>query len=211
MFDKHYDDWREKRVRKIVKIFGESFFENKTLLELGAGTGKNGKMFEQMGSKVTYAEARQEHLNVLLENDPHAETILLDQDYEWNLNRKFDVIVHWGVLYHLRNWRQDLICATQHSNLIFLESLVSVSEDPEHEIILQEEGYDQAINGFGSRPSAPMIEAHLNQLGCKFTRYDDSDLNSSFHQYDWIVSETNPEDVAMGCRRFWIVEKEEIK
>jgi hypothetical protein len=205
MFNGHYDDWRKKRIDKIVSIYGKDFFDGKTILELGAGTGKNGLMFAAMGAKVTYAEARQEHLNVLLSNNPNVETILLDQDAEWNLGRKFDIVIHWGVLYHLDNWKRDLSCTIKHSNLIFLESIVCVSDDPNFEVKLHEEGYDQALHNIGSRPSAPMIESHLNQIGCTFTRYDDGDLNSSSHKYDWVVSETDQRDIAMGCRRFWIV------
>ena len=208
MFDGHYKDWRKRRFDKIISIFGEDFFKDKTMLELGAGFGENGRMFQDLGAKVTYAEARKEHLDVLLERDSNAKIIVLDQDKIWNLNRKFDIVLHWGVLYHIDNWKQDLFCATNHSDLIFLESIVCASDDPNYEIKLHEEGYDQAINNVGSRPSAAMVEAHVKSLGYSFTRYDDSSLNSSFHIYDWVVSETDTRDIGMGCRRFWILKRE---
>jgi len=208
MFDGHYTDWRIKRFDKIISIFGEEFFKDKTMLELGAGFGENGKMFEELGAKVTYAEARKEHLDVLLERNSQTETILLDQDRSWNLNRKFDIIIHWGVLYHLNNWKQDLTCALSHSNLIFLESEVCRSNNPNLEIKQYECGYDQAINNIGSRPSAIMIENYLTSLGCKIDRYDDAELNSSFHTYNWSVPTPSPEDYIEGYRRFWIIRNE---
>jgi hypothetical protein len=205
MFDGHYVDWREKRFNKIVSIFGTEFFKDKTMLELGAGFGENGKMFEEIGVKVTYADARQEHLDVILERDGAAKTILLDQDKFWNLNRKFDIVLHWGVLYHLDNWKQDLTCALSHSNLIFLESEVCRSNNPNLEIKKYEQGYDQAANNIGCRPSAVMLENYVSSLGCSIDRYDDASLNSSFHKYNWIVPNPSPDDHIKGYRRFWVV------
>jgi len=199
-FDGHYIDWRKTRIDKILSIFGDEFFKGKTILELGAGYGDNGKIFENLGSIVTYAEGYIDNYNVI-----PGKKILLDQDIKWNLGETFDIIIHWGVLYHLDNWEQDLECALQHSSCIFLESEVSDSDDENFEIKVNESGNDQAVNKIGSRPSANKIEKLLKNNGAKFTRYDDEDINSSFHCYNWEVK--NTKTWKSGLRRFWVIEK----
>lgn len=198
MFNGHYDVWRMKRIDKILSIFSKEYFQSKKILELGAGFGGNGKIFESFGANVTYAEGLQENFDKIIGNK-----ILLDQDKKWNLNETFDIVIHWGVLYHLDNWQQDLECTLNHTNCIFLESEVSDSDDPNFEIKTQEAGYDQALNKIGSRPSANKIENFLLSKGAKFTRYDDSDLTADFHCYDWKV--TNSKSWRHGLRRFWVV------
>ena len=202
-FEGHYAGWRQSRISKIEKIFGKLFFQNKSILELGAGFGHIGEHFQSLGSRVSFAEGREE--NVLILKQKFNDVYHLNQNDQWNLNKKFDIVIHWGVLYHLDNWKQDLICALNHSKILLLESEVSDSDDPTFEIKVNEHTeYDQSVNGIGSRPSAQNIENAIINLGFTFQRYDDSDLNYDFHVYDWSV--TNSNTWRHGLRRFWIVQ-----
>lgn len=175
-FQGHYAGWRNKRISKIQNIFGKSFFKNKKILELGCGLGDIGIHFKSLGAHVTFAEGR--HNNILEFNQkyPLEKIIELNQNDAWSLNEKFHIIIHWGVLYHLDNWQQDLKSALNHTNLLFLESEVSDSDDPNFEIKVDEESekYDQSLTGKGSRPSAQYIEKVLSECGATFTRYDDA-------------------------------------
>ena len=128
-FMDHYRGWRPKRISKIESIFGKEFFKDKTILELGCGYGDIGKHFvEKLGSIVTFAEGRQEHIPFIKENNPNSKVVLLDQEKLWNFDEKFDVIIHFGVMYHLKNWKQDLECALKHTDLIILESEIADSD-----------------------------------------------------------------------------------
>jgi hypothetical protein len=123
-----------------------------------------------------------------------------------SLEKEFDIVIHWGVLYHLDNWKADLQISIRHGKIIFLESEVCDSNDPEIEIKVNEpEQYDQAIGRTGSRPSAEMVEKYISETGATFIRYDDSDLNSDSHTYDWPVR--NTKNAPAGQRRFWIIKK----
>lgn len=206
MFDGHYNEWRVKRVNFIEKLYGKSFFRDKTILELGCGHGHIGRYLQnQLGAKVTFADGRIEHLDVIKGIMPNAETVCFDQNLPWNLDRQFDLIIHWGVLYHLDNWRQDLECTAKHTNLILLESEVCDSEDPEFEIkVNQVEGYDQDLGEFSTRPSAAAIEEKLIDLEFLYNRFDNKELNHDFHCYDWEPVTTN--SFTKGHRRFWICE-----
>jgi hypothetical protein len=203
----HYVDWREKRIKKIESIFGKDFFKDKKILELAAGTGHTGQYFESLGAIVTCSDGRHDNL-IALKNryQPNGGTILLDQDGDWQLPNKYDLIIHWGVLYHLNNWQADLKSALNHSNLILLESEASDSDDPNFEIKVDEPNvFDQALHKIGTRPSAAMIEKELSNLGATFIRYDDADINSGCHFYDWKINSSN--NWKDGMRRFWIVKK----
>ena len=96
--------------------------------------------------------------------------------------------------------------ALRHSDLIFLESEVADSDDPNFDLKVKEKNkYDQALRKWGSRPSADNIEKVLKVENFKFKRFDDLNLNSSFHKYDWEVTNTNT--WSHGLRRFWIASK----
>lgn len=212
----HYRTWRPIRVQKIESILGKEFFKDKTILELACGYGDIGKHFrENLGAKVTFAEGRKEHLSFISENNPDSEVIHLNQENEWNLGKRFDVLIHFGVMYHLENWKQDLECALKHSDLIILESEIADSNDPKFEQkFIDPVSYDQSIHPEmkATRPSAGYVESVFAENGFSFIRYDDSDLNAGFHRYDWVVT-GNAENAATdrnvggGLRRFWIARK----
>ena len=203
----HYNDWRVKRVGFVEKLYGKSFFRDKTILELGCGHGHIGRYLQnRLGAKVTFADGREEHLHTIKEILPSADTILLDQNKPWDLNRKFDVVIHWGVLYHLDDWKSDLESVSKHTNLLFLESEVVDTDDPDYEIKVDKvDGYDQDLGEKTTRTSAAAIESHLVDLEFIYNRFDSPELNAEFHVYDWEVKHTKQWE--QGKRRFWIAEK----
>lgn len=208
----HYVEWRKKRINKIIKVMGEDFFRNASGLELACFQGHIGaRLRELFNCVMTFADVRNSHQNEFVKNNPKVLLNIINQENEWNLNRQFDFIIHWGVLYHLDNWQQDLKCALQHSKVIFLESEVCDSSDPTFEIKVKEEKNecDQAFSGKGSRPSPAFIESVLDSQNAKWKRYDDEDINSDIsnkvqHRYNWITKETKTWSV--GLRRFWIID-----
>jgi SAM-dependent methyltransferase len=214
-FMDHYRTWRPTRIRKIEKIFGESFFKDKTLLELACGFGDIGKHFrENRGAVVTFAEGRKEHLSFIEENNPGAEVLHLNQEYLWDLKRKFDIIIHFGVMYHLDNWKQDLECALKHTDLIILESEIADSNKVFEAKVIDPISYDQAINGkrIATRPSASYVEKVFEDNGFIFIRYDDADLNDGLHRYDWKVTGDAEKpgygrNDGGGMRRFWVARR----
>jgi len=213
----HYVGWRTTRINKIIELFGKEFFDGKTLLELGCGYGDIGMFFQSLGAKITLAEGRQEHVDEIKRRHKNIEVICLDQNKPWDLNRKFDIIIHSGVLYHLEHWKKDLECVLNHSNLLILESEVANRSSDKFELLHIEQGHDQAISGQAIRTSAAYIEKELTKLGATFIRYDDSDLNYTdnskkrkkgyvWHMYDWKV-DNNGREWFRGQRRFWVVRK----
>ena len=76
------------------------------------------------------------------------------------------------------------------------------SDNDNFYIVTKEEGYDQAYNNFGIRPSEKYVEKVLSNNGFKYFMIKDSIINSSWHIYDWEI--TNTKTWRAGLRRFWI-------
>lgn len=213
-FNTCYNRWRETRVNKLISLFGNDW-SGKKVLELACAHGNIGLYLKTLGADITFADAREQHLAKVLEKDSTAKTILVDQDTAWDINQEFDIILHFGVLYHLDNWKQDLKSALKHTQTLILESAVA-DADYEYEYKLHEddEGGQNAFNKVGTLPSATSIENYITSLGYTFTRFDDDSLNTNWFKYDWQVSNPDLSSINVssyedkplfGGRRFWLI------
>ena len=208
-----YEEWKNKRVKKIESIFGRDWFCGKSILELGAAHGDVGLHFLKLGAEVIFTDIREEYLQSIKNKvkDLHytAYTLRIDQNERYDLGHKFDLVIHMAVLYCLENWRQDLECAMKHTDCMIL---------------------DTAFNKGGTAFTQEDVEGHLKDLGCKFIRLDTSDLNTDWswltngqmikHKYDWthesleyqkpnsnFLNSQLPPKHDVWLRRFWIVLK----
>jgi predicted TPR repeat methyltransferase len=200
-FSGHYDDWIKSRMNGIHKYISPGYFKEKTLLELGCGYAHIGNRFYEMGANVTSSDARMESLNVANEKYPHIKTLRIDSDKD-SISEKYDIIVHWGLLYHLNEIENHIEKVSQKCDVLLLETEVSDSDDNTFFIPTSEYGYDQAYNCRGIRPSPSYVERVLEKNGFQFKLIKDNILNSSFHHYDWDINNTNT--WRHGLRRFWI-------
>jgi trans-aconitate methyltransferase len=203
-FQGHYIEWRAKRLAAIIDYYKPGFFLGKTVLEVGCGHGDIGGTLARLGATVTCSDARAEHLAVAKVRFPDIKTVIADLDREWP-SGVYDLTIHMGVLYHIRDYRSALRRACENCHKMVLETEVADSDDPSYELSTAEYGFDQAMNGVGVRPSATGIESVLKDCGLTYTRISDSRCNSGYHEYDWSV--TNSGQWRHGLRRFWFAEK----
>ena len=208
MFRGHYDNWTKTRMNAIKKYIQKNFFVNKTLLELGGGHGHNGNEFSKLGCNVTSSDARDQHINIGKNLYPHINFKLIDGDKN-EINQKYDIILHWGLLYHLVEIENHLKNVCKNCDVILLETEVTDSNDDKYFWMMPEKrGEDQAYNGYGIKPSPFYVEKILKQNGFDFLLIKDSIINSHFHTYDWEI--TNTKKWRPGLRRFWICWKNNI-
>ena len=162
IFIGHYNEWRESRIAGLDKYLVENFFEGKTLLEVACGKADIGHRLQNKGAIVKCCDARKEHLDVAKEMYPSIDTFLWDGDKD-PIPEAFDIIVHWGLLYHLNkdNLNTHLVNVLTNCNYLLLESEVCDSSDLDV-LETEEEGFDQAFNNRGSRPSESYIETILS-------------------------------------------------
>jgi hypothetical protein len=201
MFAGHYDNWRLSRMSGIKKYINKEYFKSKTLLEIGCGYADNGNMFYELGAIVTSSDVRNEHLDIVKKKYPHITTLLIDGD-NLNIPERYDIILHWGVLYHLNEIEIHLQKISEKCDILFLETEVSDSDNASFSINTTEKGYDQAFNKKGIRPSPSYIERILHKNGFQYKLIKDPILNSGIHIYDWDIRNSNT--WRHGLRRFWI-------
>ena len=202
MFKGHYDNWTKSRMSTIKKYIKQDFLINKNLLELGAGHGHNGNEFYKLGCKVTSTDARLEHIKNGKIKYPHINFEIIDGD-KHQIDKKYDIILHWGLLYHLNEIENHLDMVCKKCDVLLLEAEVSDSDDENFYIITKESGPDQAYNNNrGIRPSPCYVEKILRNNDFKYFMIKDSIVNAHIHQYDWEIK--NTKTWKNGLRRFWV-------
>lgn len=198
----HYVGWRKSRMLGIRKYMNTDYFYMKELIELGGGSGDNGEEFYKLGcTNVQCLEARLSHIQRGKEKYPHIRFTKWDGDKN-KLTQKTDIILHWGLLYHLGEIENHLKNVCENCNVLLLETEVADSDKDDFSIIINEAGPGQAFNKKGMRPSRSYVEKVLDQNGFKYKLCNDKILNYWIHKYDW--KEQNKNNFIKGRRRFWI-------
>lgn len=215
-----HEDWTNRRLAKIKSIFGADWFYDKSILELGACHGDIGIHLLKMGSKVHFTDARKsnlEEINIRLQPFLYRPKVsILNQENEYHIG-KYDLVIHAGVLYHIKNWKQDLACALSHAPITILET--SVLPEPIRKEIISDavdSFYGPYCKGSITKFTAASVEAELNRLGCKFIRFYDKELNSSgwslndvmYHNiYDWTYDniKMSTKYNIYDYRAFWLI------
>ncbi|SES11842.1 class I SAM-dependent methyltransferase [Rhizobium sp. NFR03] len=214
MFDGHYVEWRLKRVRALVENYGADWFRGRRVLELACGYGDIGASLWTLGADVTFLEGRAEHIDVLRKRMPMLpsnRTIVGNMEDGLKgvgLADSYDLIIHFGVLYHLQDWKTSLNDCLSMSRFLALETEVCDSDDPDFEFQRTETGYDQAVSGVGTRPSADRIEREIREGGMILSRVSDNRCNANIHVYDWPVMNTG--EIAHGRRRMWFCGQDRV-
>lgn len=219
IFGGFFNMLRFKRVLKLEQHFGKTWFKNKNILELGCAFGNIGFHFKYLGANVTFSDANTECLEIVKLKDNKADVIFLNQDTKWKLNKKFDLIIHFGLLYNLNHWKQDLIICLKYTKHLALEtSVTKFFDNTEFKIVNY--NYTHILhgpfNGVGSLVSAKSIESTLMNNNCIFKRYDDPELNFDNFVYDWkeqLIEYKGNEKLInshwdnpfYGGRRYWII------
>jgi hypothetical protein len=203
-----YKNWRKQRIAFLVKILGRDFFPGKNIIEFGAALGDVSAELSKLGAIVTICEGREKHVKVIKQRYPKLNCMVIDNDTDWShffKENQFDLVIHWGLLYHLDNWEKDLLNSLRVGKVLSLETEVLSSSDTAKEIKRTEFGDDQALHRFGTYVTSNSIESLFEQFGYQFLRYDDKSLNCPPYEYDWSPKEnTFQQD---GLRRFYMVIK----
>ncbi len=209
-----YKKWVENRFYSIDKeltlIFGDNFLKNKTLLELGAYDGNFGNKFYEKGAIVTCYEGRQENLNQLKALHPQFDSYLFDMD-KTKIDKKFDIILHAGLLYHMKNVKESLINSLQKCDVLILET-ENIDSD-EMEIDIEFEGASQTCNvssltdsdltDYVSRTSRNYLEKIFEDNGFNFRLVSNPISNTYPYQYDWISSNSKSKHALRSIYIAW--------
>ncbi len=208
-----YTGLKRNRIEEIVNHFGGSWFKGKKILELGCGYADIGNVFYMLGANVVSTDARKEHLEVVGTKYPHLNTVLYDlNNKDWPFDLDYDLIINTGILYHLEEFEQMLGNCFLACKNMFLESIVSDSDDPCFVNCSEEEGFDQSFTKKGCRPSVANVERIIQESGFSFERCFNKNLNVEGHLFDWEplnsgLSHLYVDGVFNWLRRAWFCTK----
>jgi cyclopropane fatty-acyl-phospholipid synthase-like methyltransferase len=200
----YHSNWQNNRIKFLVDTYGPGFFENKKILELGSYNGYIGNYFREIyGAKVFSVEGRADNSKQIKENYPELSVITYDLDTpDWAFS-KFDIIINFGLFYHLHNHHKShLVNCIKNCTIMFFET-VTFDSDVNELFFRREEGFDQSLSYYGGTPSTSFVENIFNEQQCKFQKIVDGKLNGDGHTYDW--PDLNSKVYIDNARRFWIV------
>lgn len=214
-FDGHYTDWRHKRVNAAIDYYGQGFFKDKSVLEVGCGWGDTGQYFADLGAKVTVSDARSEHITEAKSRYPKLECLVVDSETtKWPYDKDYDLVIHWGLLYHLQNPKEHLNLMLKHCRYICLETIVSDSSDPEYIKFRKEEtkwdkgAWGMAFSGIGCIPSYAYVEKIFTDNSFSWERLSNPKrCNSGMHHYDW--DREDNKKFKGGQRAMWFAERKD--
>jgi len=131
-----------------------------------------------------------EHVNIArlkYRNLPRFKCILRDLEEDFADLGKFDLLIHFGLLYHVENVEQNLRNCAELSDEIVLETEVVDSLDDQRVVLCTEDAdcFASALHGTGSRPSPFYIKRVFEELGYDVDIITDKRLNSGIDVYDW--------------------------
>jgi SAM-dependent methyltransferase len=141
LFDPVYEDWRIKRLNKMLEIYGIDYFKGRKILELGGGHGDIGAFFAELGADVLSLDGRIQNVNFArLKHLKVANLRFAQFNLEHNFSSfgRFDLIINFGLLYHLKDVENHLKCCFSVADDIILETVVCDSSDPDKIVLCQE-------------------------------------------------------------------------
>ena len=207
VFQASYDAWRATRINKLLEIYGLEWFAGKRVIELGCGHADIGAFLAEIVASVLCIDGRQENLTFAKLKHRKVsglEYLLADLDGPFPELGRCDLLIHFGLLYHLNDVDAHLAQCWAVADEILLESVVCDSLDPQKIVYL---GRDRAVNSRGlhgkqNRPSPFYIERLATAAGYEIQRCFTGDLNSGMFVYDW-PHKDNGDLGGFAKRRMW--------
>lgn len=197
-----YEGWRKNRLAWLNHRYGLDRLRGRKVLCLGDGVGHVSLALQSHGADVTHSDGRSEHCEEARRRGV-LRSVVYNVEDPWPdvLDSRFDLVIHWGLLYHTVDQNAALECMT-HTDECCLESEVFDSRDPLGRNVRGEAGPDQAASAHscGTHATAESIEHILYSRGCTYDRVLDPVLNGFGRNYTWRVG-----DNVSNPRRFWWV------
>ena len=179
-----YPEFVRTRTACMVRHFGLPFFKGKTVLEAGCGYGYAGQLLEAMGAIVTSSDARPEHLAVVNKRFPKRKTVLIDCNKD-EIAGEYDLIVAFGLLYHLENPAHFIEQCGKATRALCLCSIVIDSEEETLAPYKAETSFDQSVTDKSCFASPAWILKQMENAGFKAKDISSSVANVPGNLFDW--------------------------
>lgn len=211
IFDMNH--YREAELSRLMNLFAHIDLEQwkgMRILEVGAGIGHIGSVFINLGFDVTSTDGRIEYVEHMKREGRKAFLLDLDKTGIDEVG-DYDIILSFGVLYHLTNPEKHLL-SCHNAKILVLETSVCDSDQSLVNPIREGKGIrgrDQALNEFGCRPSPVWIENKCHEAGFLKIR-DISNPNANWVKgiFDWKPINNGAWKIGeVNYRKMWICEK----
>jgi len=209
LFHHSYHDWRTRRIEKLLELYGADYFIGRSILELGCGHAEIGAFFADLGANVLAVDGRAKNINYARLRHRNVGRLRLevhDLETDFTSLGNFDLIINFGLLYHLRDVGTHLRRCFSLTDDLVLETVVCDSQDPDLVLLRDENANaeEEALRGTGSRPSPFFIERLSAENGFSIERIFSGDLNSGKQFcYDWQHRNDGSPNDDLVNRRFW--------
>jgi SAM-dependent methyltransferase len=206
--------YRESELTRLLNLFAQVDVEKwrgMRVLEVGAGLGHLGDAFADLGFDVTSTDGRPEHVEAMTARGRRSFVLDLDRGGVDEAG-DFDLVLAFGVLYHLTRPDDFIRSCAQHADVLLLETAVVDRSEPVVEWVTESGGWrgkDQALSGRACRPSASWVERSCQEAGFDTVR----DISNPVG--NWIIGVFDWEPLnngewrrnGMNLRKMWVCEK----
>jgi SAM-dependent methyltransferase len=206
--------YREPELSRMLNLFAHvniQTWKGLKILETGAGHGAMGKLLLDLGYDVTSTDGRVEFVEIM-KNTKRKAAVLDVNKQEVSEVGDFDVILSFGLLYHIQNPEFFINSCARNCKMMILETVVCDRDEIVLEIVKEAGGWrgkDQALDEIGCRPSPLWIEDMARKAGFSIVRDISTPVgNWDNGKFDW-EKKNNGEWKRGGytLRKMWIFEK----
>jgi SAM-dependent methyltransferase len=206
--------YRESQVTRLANLFAHvdlQTWRDMKILEVGAGLGHLGDAFAQLGFDVTSTDGRPEYVEAMKARGRRAFVLDLDTT-DIDEAGDFDLVLAFGVLYHLARPEQFLRSCGKRARVLLLETAVCDRAAPVIHWVSEAGGWrgkDQALRGRGCRPSPAWVEATCLDAGFDSVRDISSPVaNWVIGAFDWEPRDTGEwRRDGVNLRKMWVCER----
>jgi len=220
-FDCTYPEWRVRRIRKVIDLYGTDF-KGKRITELGGGLGDIGAFFAELGADVLSVEGRKENVdlaNIKYHHLPTFKSVQRDLEKDFSDLGRFDFVISFGSIEVLSEIDQYIGCCCELSDSVFCETSVIKSDDPraikpdyprgkrsntKQILNVHLPTNDHSMSGVIRSASPAYIERVFEERGFGGMPFLDPDLNYGNNVYDWVIGDDTG---AKTTRRFWLFKR----
>ena len=206
--------YRESQLTRLLNLFAHvdlDRWRGMRILEVGSGLGHLGDAFAQLGFDVTSTDGRPEHVAEMKKRGRQSFVLDLDSTGVDEAG-DYDLVLSFGVLYHLARPEEHLISCGKRAKVLLLETAVCDRIDPVIDWVSESGGWrgqDQALAGRACRPSPAWVENVCRQAGFDVVRDISTSLgNWTIGSFDWRTLDNGEwRRDGINLRKMWVCEK----
>jgi SAM-dependent methyltransferase len=158
----------------------------KSVLDVGCGVGHLAQFFIKQKCRVVCVDGRQQNIDSLRARYPGLEAHVANVESDLSSFGRFDIVLCYGLLYHLENPIAALRnMAAACNEFLLLETIICDHSLPVLLLDDETKTYSQGLRGLGCRPSPSYVVMCLDRLGIPFVYGPKTPPRHPDFQFDW--------------------------